>query len=405
MAHFHITEVVMMKHRLLSVLTLASFCIITVMTITLAAIFFHPTGQNAQAASRKNVYVAFGDSIAAGYGLEGYSDSQANAPADSYQALVGSFLKTTARNYAVTGDDSNDCIEILNSGKADEDLAKSDVITLSIGSNDLLLPFIQRVMKEFDIDPGSIDPAAPMPDMDVNSMAKRLQKLKQLLASLSDDEELHAQAAAFPEKFQTILSLLKEKAPNAKIYVTNVYNPFFSIQGFGEIADIYIKEINQAFEADSTDYTLIDAYTPFKENPGYTNVRMDLSNLSSPDINPDPHPSVKGHKKLAKLFINAVQSAHAPKPALVKQIKSSRAYKLAAKIKLPNDADKYQLLYATSKNGTYHTLATAAKNTYQTNTGKLKANRTYYIKARSLKKINQVTYYGKDSKAFKLTIK
>lgn len=400
-----------MKQKLKSVLSLASFFLAAL------ALILHlgacQTGQKIQAASQKYVYTAFGDSIAAGYGLKGYSDDQKKAPKDSYQALVAAFLKTSSHNYAVTGDNSSDCIEILTSGKADEYLKQSDVITLSIGSNDLLLPFIYRMIKEFDIDPGSIDPADPMPELDISSMSKYYQKLQQLLTDLSDDDELHAQAAAFPDKFQTILSLLKEKAPNAKIYVTNIYNPFLSaelqtipvLREFGETADIYIQEINKTFRADAADYTLVDVYTPFQENPAYTNIHIDLSNLSSPDISMDPHPSVKGHKKIAKLFIEKIQRTYAPKAATISQIKSSRTYKLTAKIKLPKNADKYQLLYASSKNGTYQTLATTSKNTYRTNYKKLKSNRTYYIKARSLRKINNVTYYGKDSKAYKLTIK
>lgn len=391
----------MKKRSFLSIL--AFFCI-AAMIVT----FWNPaiTGQTAKAASRKNVYTAFGDSIAAGYGLSGYSDDQASAPSDSYQARVAAFLKTTSRNYAVTGDDSNDCLEILNSGKADADLAKSDVITLSIGSNDLLLPFIERMLKEFDIDTGSIDPSKPMPDIDLESMSKYYQKLKQLITDLKDDEQLHAQAAAFPDQFQKILALLKEKAPNAEIYVTNVYNPFLrSIPGFGETADIYINEINKSFSANADDYTLIDVYTPFKENPEYVNVRMDFSNLSSPDINPDPHPSVKGHKKIAQLVTNAIKRTHAPKAASISQLKSSRTNKLAAKIKFPKSADQCQLLYSSSKNGAYQTLGATSKSTYKTNTKKLKSNRTYYIKVRSVKKVNHVTYYGKDSKAYKLIIK
>ena len=383
----------MKKRSFLSIL--AVFCI-----AAMIATFWNPaiTGQTTKAASRKNVYTAFGDSIAAGYGLSGYSDDQAGAPSDSYQARVAAFLKTTSRNYAVTGDDSDDCLEILNSGKADADLAKSDVITLSIGSNDLLLPFIERMIKEFDIDTGSIDPSKPMPDIDLESMSKYYQKLKQLITDLKDDEQLHAQAAAFPSQLQKILALLKEKAPNAEIYVTNIYNPFHSIPVFGETADIYINEINKSFSANADDYTLIDVYTPFNENQAYVNVNIKNMNF-------DPHPSIKGHKKIAQLFTNAIKRAHAPKAASINQLKSSCTNKLVAKIKLPKSADQCQLLYAASKNGAYQTLAATSKSTYKTNTKKLKSNRTYYIKARSLKKVNHVTYYGKDSKAYKLIIK
>ena len=79
--------------------------------------------------SDRSNYAAFGDSIAAGYSLDGYADGQATVPADSYQALVAAFLKTQSGNYAVSGDNSDDCLALLRSGKADQDLADADVIT------------------------------------------------------------------------------------------------------------------------------------------------------------------------------------------------------------------------------------------------------------------------------------
>lgn len=389
----------MKRKRLKSIILSALIC------IAFCCPFFVCGGNYVNAASGKNVYAAFGDSIAAGYALDGYSDGQKTAPKESYQALVGRFLKTDSHNYAVTGDDSNDCIEILNSEVADEHLAKADVITLSIGSNDLLLPFIYRLMKELEIDPGSIDPANPMAGIDITSISKYYQKLKQLLLEFENDAQFHAQTAAFPEKLDTILSMLKEKAPNARIYVTNLYNPFLCVQGLGETADIYIKEMNEAFDADAEDYTLIDVYSPFKEDPSCTNFRMDLSSLTGADINVDPHPSVKGHKTIASLITEAIKRDHAPKAATISNLKSSGKYKLSMKIKLDQNADKCQLIYATSKNGAYKKLAETSKKTFRTNTKKLKSKKTYYIKARSIKKLNGVIYYGKDSKASKLTVK
>ncbi len=354
-------------------------------------------------------YVAFGDSIAAGYGLEGYDSQPTDAPADSYQAQLGAFLKTQPKNYAVTGDDSQACIDLLTSGAADASLASADVISLSIGSNDLLLPFIQILMDYFDIEPDSID-ASLFTDgfsqlqIDLTKLSKYLEQSKELMKELSDQAQLHAQAAAFKGQFQKLLKLLRQKAPKAEIYVTNIYNPFVSIPKLRDLADIYISEINQAFSADAAAYTLIDVYTPFMQNAAYTNIRFDISNPVKPQINPDPHPSVKGHKAMADLFIQALSSAHAPKAAALR-VSTSRSYKLTANIKLPANADGCQLRYATSKNGSYKILSTTSKKKLQTNAKKLKAGNTYYFKACSYVIDKGVTYYGKESSAQKLTIK
>ena len=69
-----------------------------VIAITMSYTIFTHAGSN------KTGYVAFGDSIAAGYGLEGYTADQDNPPADSYQAIISNFLKTSPANYAVTGE-------------------------------------------------------------------------------------------------------------------------------------------------------------------------------------------------------------------------------------------------------------------------------------------------------------
>lgn len=380
-----------------------------------ASISAGPYAAYAKGSAKPAVYTAFGDSIAAGYGLDGYSDSQDTpaAPAESYQALTAAFLQTKSHNYAVTGDNSDDCISLLTSGKADADLAATDVITLSIGSNDLLLPFIQIVMDHFQIDPSAIDPAQiedqikngfTLPQMDMSQMAEYLKQAETLLNELSDHATLHAQARAFGEKFRTILSLLHEKAPDAEIYVTNIYNPFAFLPKIGELADRYIQEINEAFSADAADYTLIDVYAPFQEQE-LTNVQTDFKQPSG--ISLDPHPSVQGHAVIAGLIIQACQDAHSPKPAVLRSLYSDSKKKLTAEIKLPAGADGYQLLYAADKKGTYKKLGerTSDQKTFQTSSKKLKSKKTYYMKVRSYQVVKGVTYYGKDSNVLKIKIK
>lgn len=375
----------------------AFLLLVCMLTVSAGGIF--PV--NAAAKTDKTVYTAFGDSIAAGYGLDGYSAGQTTGPADSYQALVADFLHTNSRNFAVTGDDSDACIRLLRSGTADGDLKNADVVTLSIGSNDLLLPFIQIVMDYFDIDPQSIDKSMfengfQMPQVDPSTIKEYYKQSEKLLAQLRDDETLHARAAAFPEQLQTILSLLRQKAPAAEIYVTNIYNPFTSVPLIGTMAESYIQEINQAFSTDDPLYTLVDVYTLFRKE-ALTNVRFDLENLA--DINPDPHPSVQGHKVIAQQITAALKKNHMPKQAAIQSLTSAKNAKLSAKLKFSADADGCQIRYAASKNGTYYTLGSTSKKTYRTNTAKLKKGKTYYVKVRSFRTIKGVTYYGKYSSA------
>lgn len=392
-----------MKKRLLSVI--AALCLLAV------SLGQSMTGASAGAKAQSTAYVAFGDSIAAGYGLDGYSDTQTGVPAQSYQALVADFLQTDSRNYAVSGHNSDDCLAILDSGAADTDLAGADVITISIGSNDLLLPFIQIVMDYFDVTPEQMaalfpqdgsTPAMPGQAELMKLYLKYSPMIPGLVRELTDNATLHEKAQAFPEKLQFILDKIHEKAPNAEIYVTNIYNPFAFVPQLGDMGDIYIREINHAFSDSAEDYTLVDVYTPFQQK-NLTNVSIDPSNLSG--MNADPHPSVEGHRAIADEIIRLLKKNHAPKAATLKSAASSKKTRLTLKVKPASDADGYQIRYAAKKDGAYKTLAAASSATYKTNSAKLKSGKTYYFKVRSYKTLKGVTYYGKYSSTKKVKIK
>ncbi|MFG6348546.1 MAG: hypothetical protein K1W15_07500, partial [Lachnospiraceae bacterium] len=231
-----------MKKRIKPLLFLICMASIAAMLYTMCS----------NAGSSKTTYVALGDSIAAGYGLAGYSASQETPPADSYQSVVGSFLKTSPVNFAVTGDDSTDCINILNSGEADTALSDAGVVTISIGSNDLLKPFIEIAKETFGIteENGSMDISSLedyYADFKDASLIDMLAIANDFADKLKDNKVLHEKAQAFSLNFNEIINILKEKAPQAEIYVTNVYNPYKDVMVLGNSADTYIKEINNAF--------------------------------------------------------------------------------------------------------------------------------------------------------------
>lgn len=344
-----------------------------ILCIIMSATMIYTIFTNAK--SNKTTYVALGDSIAAGYGLDGYSSEEEVPPPDSYQAIVAKFLKTKPFNYAVSGDDSTDCIDILSSGIADDTLSKADIITISIGSNDLLKPFIEIVKQT-----------------PVNS----------LIIQLKNNKTLHEKAQAFSEKFNEILSLLKQKAPQAEIYVTNIYNPFNNVMILGESADTYIKEINKAFNMNSDNYTLIDLYTLFKKK-NFTNVQFDISNLSN--INLDPHPSKEGHREIATAIIDALNNKYAPDTPVITYAKSTSKNKITVNLSCATKNCGYEIKFSKSKNGKFNSLADVSKNKANIKSLNLKSKKTYYIKARCYNNINGTTYYSTYSKVKKVVIK
>ncbi|NLK71222.1 MAG: hypothetical protein GX286_07305 [Clostridiales bacterium] len=237
-------------------------------------------------------YVALGDSIAAGYGL---ADGES-----SYVDLISEDLGARTTNLAVSGMTSTELLQMLSSGEHDEVISKADIITISIGSNDLLKPFISRVTKAFGIENAE--------DINNNVISELTKKYKndpfllipviaELNSQIVENEELYGICKKFEVKiFPQIISQIKVKNPDAQIIVNNIYNPYYNVSIYGlfdlgRIADSYINKINMAF-SDSSKYEYVDIYKIFKEN-GLTNSHIDFLSLDT--LSFDPHPNKDGH--------------------------------------------------------------------------------------------------------------
>lgn len=237
-------------------------------------------------------YVALGDSIAAGYGL---ADGES-----SYVDLISEDLGARTTNLAVSGMTSTELLQMLSSGEHDEVISKADIITISIGSNDLLKPFISRVTKAFGIENAE--------DINNNVISELTKKYKndpfllipviaELNSQIVENEELYGICKKFEVKiFPQIISQIKVKNPDAQIIVNNIYNPYYNVSIYGlfdlgRIADSYINKINMAF-SDSSKYEYVDIYKIFKEN-GLTNSHIDFLSLDT--LSFDPHPNRDGH--------------------------------------------------------------------------------------------------------------
>ena len=236
--------------------------------------------------------MALGDSIAAGYGL---ADGES-----SYVDLISEDLGARTTNLAVSGMTSTELLQMLSSGEHDEVISKADIITISIGSNDLLKPFISRVTKAFGIENAE--------DINNNVISELTKKYKndpfllipviaELNSQIVENEELYGICKKFEVKiFPQIISQIKVKNPDAQIIVNNIYNPYYNVSIYGlfdlgRIADSYINKINMAF-SDSSKYEYVDIYKIFKEN-GLTNSHIDFLSLDT--LSFDPHPNKDGH--------------------------------------------------------------------------------------------------------------
>ena len=227
-------------------------------------------------------YVAFGDSIAAGYALPEYDNSdqcydQEPTPSDAFVSLVGArfadaFGPSVTDNLAASGWTSTQLLDALQAGAYDAALADATAVSVTIGSNDLLGRFIEIIAEALepisdlsDADIAQIEAAlaveaaagpdaaalaadageAVVSDAGDAVVAKRPDPVKELLekvsaaierinAALVADPELLAACETFATTNQpAILDAVHARAPRAQVYWTTLYNPFY-----GQVLDV-----------------------------------------------------------------------------------------------------------------------------------------------------------------------
>ena len=240
------------------------------------------TVQGAGPKARPIVYTALGDSISTGYRLTDKTDS--------YVSLFGNYLHTTPVNLGQNGLTSAGLLKKLTDDtKVIAQVKKSDIITVSIGGNDLLtaLSSLQSLTKE-------------------TNTLKAVVSALQTLQSSATRQQLTAGAVGFADDWVKIIARLHTLAPNAVIVATTVINPYSGIVldvpllpkfDLGSYGDGYIRQINAAItaDADTGNYLLADSYAAFQGYSG--NDRLTNASLSKLDF--DPHPNIAGHARIA----------------------------------------------------------------------------------------------------------
>lgn len=234
-------------------------------------------------------YVALGDSIASGYGLE-------DARSESYVGRVARVLENRYGavrlvNFGENGLRSEQLLDILVNDENKKyreyrcELQKADLITLSIGSNDLLQYLsLDTDLKEF---------------------------------REKGDEILSEACERFDENIPRIIDEICKQAPGAQLFVNNIYNPCNDssfriaekyIDKLDTMAEQYIEKMNRGFTSEEVrsvfhsgnrgeGYTLVDVKRAFEETDD------SLVNMGFSWRSVDPHPNKEGHRIIAEEII------------------------------------------------------------------------------------------------------
>lgn len=226
------------------------------------------SGPATEAAQTKPIYVALGDSIAAGYGL---SDIR-----ESYPSLLADKLGADNVNLAKNGRTSNGLLTQIHalSDSDREAISKAELITISIGGNDLI---------------GS--------DNRIFVLSEAL--ISVLSGDYTMSETLQNVYNILKENLIDTISALKQINPDAVILLQTLYNPYLSgnytygSYNVGELLDPYVNKLNEIYtEVYNTieGFSIVDVASVMNGVPEYFYNTFDI------------HPTAAGHRIIADII-------------------------------------------------------------------------------------------------------
>ena len=276
-----------MRKRILS--TLLALCL---------ALSLLPASALAAGGEQKS-YVALGDSITTGYGLAEKEAGFARQVADSNGY--------TLTNLAKDGATSSMLLTSLSDSEVSSAIASADLITITIGGNDLMNALYAYLAEEYNNKQNS---DTPITAADVKaSLAGTLSEIPQVamlsfaaskIPDFPDSTAANTALSTFATNFSSIISAIKGNNSSAEIIVVNQYNPYSRLST-GNLLDLSaldsaVQALNTAISSGATaGYTVADVYTAFEEateNPCNASVSL-------PSINLDFHPNAAGHSLIA----------------------------------------------------------------------------------------------------------
>lgn len=262
--------------------------------------------------SNFTTYVALGDSIAYGYGL-------ANRDNDSYASKVRqkyNISQSNFQNLAVSGMTCAEYYEKIQEEEYTNAIENADLLTVSIGSNELLGLVTKAVSDVTGVPIDSPNFAQEAQNVFLSaSMLEKIKMLTEIYNTFTSEEmklQIEASINTYKDNWSKSIQYIKEINPDITIVATEFYNPYYEISlgsyDLGGFVDENIQKMNEILHENSnseSEYKIAKIYDAFNTtNPRLTNV-----NISMSDLNVDPHPNVLGHEVICTKIMDALVDA------------------------------------------------------------------------------------------------
>ena len=248
------------------------------------------------AADDAKVYQALGDSITTGYAP---GNTTVSSPFANQVAEKNGY---TLVNQAQDGETTASLLEKLNNKKLD--LAGADLITISVGGNDLLAALYETVAAAYAASGATATAEEVLAMLAAGQMDEAaLQAMTLVLKNFAGSATIADAIADAGKNLGAILLAVKTANPTAQVILLNQYNPYSHVdnaelQTLVGAVDMGIKALNTtlAVAAKAAGVTVADVYAPFQaaeENP------CNAYFTSAADYNIDIHPNQTGHDLIA----------------------------------------------------------------------------------------------------------
>lgn len=267
-------------------------------------------------------YLALGDSISSGYGLE---------------EGVGSFVDLFALENGLEADDSfaapgmtsSDLLGLIANETLLAKIAEADVVTVTIGGNDVLAALYSYLANAYnaaypDDDMTAERIQAVLMGDDIEAKAGLIAFASGQLDGFATSTEAAQALQGFSANLGTIVDVISATNPDVKLIIANQYNPYSHLANelAGTDYEDELAAISSAFDAGATalsaairvsamsgDFVIADAFGTFaaaSENP--CNASLTVVSLYPPlfDLDLDFHPNEYGHNLLARTFTLAL---------------------------------------------------------------------------------------------------
>ena len=264
-------------------------------------------------------YLALGDNITTGTGLN------EGEPAFPEILTERNGWKTT--NKAVNGMTSEDLLAQVTSGELDNAIDNANVITITMGGNDMMFLLYQLVVDSYN---ALYDPDITTADVILimnNSEDPRWMDLALVTLNILNGDEasgipsfpecdaFKASIDAFSANMKGVMDYIRGMNPDATVIVPTQYNPYQNFTGLFEVIASSVNsgaaKLNAAITsgAKANGYVVVDVFTTFK------NSDETLCNATANPLNMDFHPNARGHEVIADRIQSVLDNPFVDVPA------------------------------------------------------------------------------------------